>query len=131
MSHDEVARWAAAADAGLLLRESNIINRVASPTKFAEYLSVGIPVLITDSLADFARIVEEDQVGRVVASDAAPGDVASSLASMLSASADEATETRLRCRASANSRLSPEAILPIYRDIYQLPDGADARPRTS
>ncbi len=46
-----VPDWLAAADYGLLLRDGSVVNRVASPVKFAEYLAAGVPVMISESLA--------------------------------------------------------------------------------
>jgi len=53
-------------DAGILVREDTITNRVASPTKFAEYLAAGIPVLISQKLGDFSALVAEHDLGVVV-----------------------------------------------------------------
>ncbi|GMU26287.1 MAG: hypothetical protein AMXMBFR16_11920 [Candidatus Uhrbacteria bacterium] len=39
-----------AADFGVLLRERNAVNDVASPTKFGEYCLTGLPVIMNDSV---------------------------------------------------------------------------------
>ena len=52
-----------ACDMGLLLRETSITNRVASPVKFAEYLSSGLPVLISENIGDFSNFVLEHNCG--------------------------------------------------------------------
>ena len=52
-----------AADFGLLLRENNIVNNVASPTKFAEYLMAGLPVIISNGIGDFSYFVRFKNVG--------------------------------------------------------------------
>jgi len=41
-----------AADAAFLLRHDDQTNRVASPTKFAEYCLTGLPVIMTDAIRD-------------------------------------------------------------------------------
>ncbi|MBM4147212.1 MAG: glycosyltransferase family 4 protein, partial [Nitrospira sp.] len=41
----EIINWLAGGDAGLLLRHTNITNRVAFPNKFAQYLAAGLLVL--------------------------------------------------------------------------------------
>lgn len=61
-----VARLLAAADCGLLLREASIVNRVASPVKFAEYLAVGLPVILTEGIGDYSALVREEGLGLVL-----------------------------------------------------------------
>lgn len=63
---DEVRYQLDLCDAGILLREDTITNRVASPTKFAEYLSAGLPVLISEHLGDFSAFVKAHDLGFVV-----------------------------------------------------------------
>ncbi|MGB6241450.1 MAG: glycosyltransferase [Castellaniella sp.] len=43
--YEEVGAYLNAADAGLLIRDDSIINRVASPTKANEYVACGLPVI--------------------------------------------------------------------------------------
>lgn len=61
-----VGGFLAACNAGVLVREDTITNRVASPTKFAEYLAAGIPVIISDHLGDFSELVRREKLGMVV-----------------------------------------------------------------
>ena len=63
---DEVNKYLNAADAGLLLREDIIMNNVASPTKFAEYLMTGLPVIISSAIHDFADDINKTGYGVVV-----------------------------------------------------------------
>jgi hypothetical protein len=53
-------------DFGILLREDTVTNRVASPTKFAEYLSAGAGVLISPELGDLSALVANEDLGLVV-----------------------------------------------------------------
>lgn len=62
----QVQRTLRACDHGILVREGTITNRVASPTKFAEYLSAGLPVIISEGLGDFSALVKEEGSGVVV-----------------------------------------------------------------
>lgn len=43
----EVLDWICSADIGLVLREKSVTNSVAMPTKFAEYLSAGLHLVVT------------------------------------------------------------------------------------
>jgi len=51
---------------GILYRGKNIVNKVAAPLKFAEYLSVGLPVLVSDELGDISDMVESHNLGVVI-----------------------------------------------------------------
>jgi hypothetical protein len=53
----EVFETASDCDFGLLLRESNVVNRVACPTKLIEYLAAGVvPVLDAPDVGDFVDL---------------------------------------------------------------------------
>ena len=49
-----------AADAAFLLRYVDGTNRVASPTKFAEYCLTGLPVIMTEAIIDSHRLAMEN-----------------------------------------------------------------------
>ncbi|MFZ5553398.1 MAG: glycosyltransferase [Bacteroidota bacterium] len=53
-------------DYGLLLREDTVTNRVASPTKFAEYLAAGLPVMISHAIGDYSEFVIKHDCGYVL-----------------------------------------------------------------
>jgi len=53
---------------GILLRENNVINNVASPLKFAEYLSAGLPVVVSSGIGDTEDIIRKNSVGVIVES---------------------------------------------------------------
>jgi glycosyltransferase involved in cell wall biosynthesis len=81
--HAQVARHLAAADLGLLLRDCSIVNAVASPVKFAEYLASGVPVAISDGLGDYSSLVEQRQIGVVLPGDSAEDSLAGRLRDFL------------------------------------------------
>lgn len=60
---EDVRKYLLAADYGILFREQSETNRVASPVKFAEYLSCGLNVIISDNLGDFSKFVREHNCG--------------------------------------------------------------------
>jgi glycosyltransferase involved in cell wall biosynthesis len=64
--HERVPDYLAAGDAGLLLRERSLVNEVASPVKFAEYLAAGLPVIVSAGVGDYSALVERYAVGVVV-----------------------------------------------------------------
>lgn len=51
------------ADFGLLFRENKLTNNTASPTKFAEYLLSGLPVIITKGIGDYSEYVLKNNCG--------------------------------------------------------------------
>ncbi len=57
---EEMAPYLMAADVGLLLRERDIVNKVACPTKFAEYLRCGPAIVLTEGIGDLSTMVKED-----------------------------------------------------------------------
>ncbi len=63
LSHEEVLQTLPAADVGFLLRADSPVNRVASPTKFAEYCICGVPAVVTPYVGDYSRVVEEEELG--------------------------------------------------------------------
>jgi hypothetical protein len=63
LTHNEVRDVLASCDYGVLIRENTVTNQVASPTKFAEYLACGLPVIISDYLGDYSAFVEQHQCG--------------------------------------------------------------------
>ncbi len=64
--HAEVADWLSAADFGLLLRARDPVNTAAAPTKFAEYLLCGLPVVTNGAVADYADYVRTEGAGLVL-----------------------------------------------------------------
>ncbi len=63
--HEEVHAALAACDVGLLVRSRSVTNEVASPTKFAEYLNAGLPVLISPHIGDLGEFVRRYKAGWV------------------------------------------------------------------
>ncbi len=66
VKHNEVTDILTACDYGILIREQSITNKVASPTKFAEYLSAGLAVLISENIGDYTQFVKQHGCGTVV-----------------------------------------------------------------
>lgn len=96
-------------DHGILLREDSITNRVASPTKFAEYLAAGLPVIISDGLGDFSGMVRREGLGTVFSRDAAMPRFGRP---------DHAARQRLRDHAMAH--FTKEAHDAAYRELMRV-----------
>lgn len=61
----EVKDYLVVGDFALLVRENSVTNKVAAPTKFAEYLACGLEVVITQGLGDYTSYVKEHKCGIV------------------------------------------------------------------
>jgi glycosyltransferase involved in cell wall biosynthesis len=66
VDHHFINLYLAVGDYGILIREQSKTNSVASPTKFAEYLALGLPVLISENLGDYSEFVMHHKCGWIV-----------------------------------------------------------------
>lgn len=67
LDYSKVPDYLMAADVGLLLREPTLVNKVAFPTKYAEYLSCGLFVLTTQAVEDVsAYTIAKPVIGYVL-----------------------------------------------------------------
>lgn len=66
VTHEGVFDLLQMGDVGLMLRDDSILNIVASPTKFAEYLLCGLPVITSDYVGDFSNAVKAYKLGFTV-----------------------------------------------------------------
>lgn len=60
---DDVPRYLRAADVGVSLIRTSFCRRASSPTKFAEYLAAGLPVISTADIGDLDAQIETHRVG--------------------------------------------------------------------
>jgi len=66
VKHNQVPLYLNASDIGIILREKNMVNKVACPTKFAEYMACGLYIVLTDGIGDISKIVAEKKIGEVL-----------------------------------------------------------------
>lgn len=64
--NNQVVNYLNAADYGFLLRENIVLNNVAYPSKFAEYMLCGLPTIITESLYDCSEYCVQHNSGYVI-----------------------------------------------------------------
>ncbi len=64
--HAEINQFLNVADIGIILRDDVATNQVASPTKLAEYLLAGLPVLASDHIGDYSNFIRTNDLGMVV-----------------------------------------------------------------
>lgn len=53
-------------DFGFMLRDDNLLNYYALPTKFAEYLAAGLPVIATKGVYDTWKMIQDNSIGVIV-----------------------------------------------------------------
>jgi len=66
VNNDEINNYLCAADAGIILRDNIITNKVSSPTKVAEYLLAGLPIIISKNVGDYSDFIDSNGYGIVV-----------------------------------------------------------------
>ncbi len=102
-------------DLGLLLRENNVVNQVASPVKLGEYLASGVPVCITPHVGDLPEQLIEQRVGLVVDLDRDAWPVL--LAPFIDDVKQHRKSYRQRCKAFARDYYNRENYLPLYQQL--------------
>jgi glycosyltransferase involved in cell wall biosynthesis len=122
-THAEVPRHLRAADLGLLLREPDPLNEVACPTKFAEFMLCGLPVLISAGIGDCTRFIEENAAGVVLERP----DPALAVSAMLRLRDEVPAVRRARIAAAAEGKFSrqraAQTMAALYRKLAE--DGAE------
>jgi len=114
---EDVPRYLLASDVALSLIETSYARRAASPTKFAEYLAAGLPVISTADVGDLDAQIEEHRVGVLLrALDRA------ALAEAVRAIGELRRDPELaaRCRALARSHYDLQDVGGVrYRRLYE------------
>jgi glycosyltransferase involved in cell wall biosynthesis len=112
-SPDDVPKYLRAADVALLLVRPSYARRAMSPTKFAEYLAAGVPVIATMGIGDLDTLIPEARVGVLLRDN----DYAEALRAMDALRRD--AELAARCRAEARKRYDLHSVGGArYRRLY-------------
>jgi|GEM_PF-5060313 len=53
-------------DIGIIVRDSNLLNRIASPLKIGEYLSAGLSVILTENIGCYSDLIRDKNVGCII-----------------------------------------------------------------
>ena len=114
LAYPDVLRWLAHARIGYIPLEDTLNHRIALPNKLFEYLQFGLPV-VADRIGRVAEIVDEHDVGILVAPDA--GSHASALHAVHTR---DALYTRYSRHAQNASRVySFKNELPALKNLYE------------
>lgn len=66
VNYDEMPQYLDACDYGFCLRQDNMVNRVASPTKVMEYLSRNVMPILTEYVGDFSVDLKKQNLAIVL-----------------------------------------------------------------
>jgi glycosyltransferase involved in cell wall biosynthesis len=120
--HEEVPGLIARMAIGTALKQPSYSQLGCAPTKLAEYLGCGIPVLANRGIGDVAEIVEGHRVG-VVLDGFEEADLRAGAERMLALLRDE--DLPRRCRAAAEAIFSLESGIAAYDEVYRSMLGAE------
>jgi len=118
LKHDEVRNYAIAGDIGILLREDSIVNRVAAPAKFGEYLALGLPVVVTKGIGDTEDIINKYKVG-VVLKGTDEGSINRCIEEILNMLNEKRSELSETCSLVANRVLSKDISINKFIRVYE------------
>ena len=121
VSAPEVPRYLHRARLGLSFRKSTFSQLAASPTKIAEYLAAGLPVVSNAGIGDIDDLLEHENVG-VLVHDFKPETLATAACRVLQL-VDDAS-VRARCLEVARRRFDLKTVgaqgyIRVYRRIEQ------------
>jgi glycosyltransferase involved in cell wall biosynthesis len=115
--HSEIPEYLSAADAAISFIKPCYSKLSSSPTKIAEYLAGGLPIITNRGVGDVAEQVEADNVG-VVVEEFNAESYNNALLKLHNLAKD--TDIKERCRESAKKRFDLEAIGgEKYRRFYK------------
>lgn len=101
-------------DVSVMFFTSGLSKLGSSPTRMAEVLGTGIPVVANAGVGDVAQIVEDNNVGVLAASAKTMTEVIDDLGRLL-----EDSELAVRCRETAEDVFSLDAGTREYRALYK------------
>ncbi len=117
VSFNEVPDYLGCADSSLCFIKPVISKVASSPTKLAEFLASGIPVVINSGIGDSDEILQKEKVG-VIVKDFTQDSYQKSINNLLLLM-QEKEALRCRCIDSAKKYFSLNDGVNKYREIYQ------------
>ncbi len=116
VAQEKVSDELFAGDIGLCLIKSSFSKIASAPTRFAEYLAAGMPVVVTPGVGDLESIIDKHRIGVVLAGEDehAVADAASRVREL---AVDPATSER--CRGLAREMFDVDVGSARYAAIYE------------
>src|SRR5687767_13354056 len=117
----DVPSYLSASDAGLAFIKPCFSKLASSPTKFAEYLACGLPIVINRGIGDSDSLAQQDKIAAMVG-EFNPEEYATAAESLLRMAADS-ENTRRRTRGVAEklfdvSGLGVERYIHLYERVF-------------
>lgn len=113
----DIPAWLSSADLGVSLIRTSSSKVASSPTKFAEYLAAGLPIVSTAGIGDVDDLIRREAIGIVVESN--DDDVLRDAFERGRKLAFD-PETRARCRRVAWQEFDLESVgVARYRRLYE------------
>jgi len=115
-AYSDVAKWLSAADASIFFIKPTFSKKTSCPTKFAESLGCGIPVITNSEVGDVDQIVRSNRIGVVIDR----FDTASYKTAVngLMALMNDRDALKTRCRNTAERLLSLRDGVKHFHEIY-------------
>lgn len=107
--YKEVPNYLNAADIGMIWRNNDIVNNVASPIKFSEYVCCGLPVIANNGVCMINDYIAETGFGKIINNF---GEVNANIIGEL------CTIDRSKIANNAKNKFSLEVIAKNYIEIY-------------
>ncbi len=114
ITNNQLGEYLILGDFGTLFRKPLLLNTVAAPIKFAEYLGAGLPVLLTRGIGDTEMMCRKGQFGVVI--DPSFRDMEAALKEIVALSGSDGIHKK--CSEYAISSLSVDSAAKKYLDIY-------------
>jgi len=114
-SHGDVPKQIGRMTAGVCFVRPQFSKISSAPTKFAEYLACGVPVVATDGVGDLGEIIREAKIGLLASTfdKRALGKLADELMEVV-----KEHDLRRRCRTIAEQQFSLNVGVARYSQIY-------------
>jgi len=114
----QVPNMLSAGDMGVLIRDRCLVNQVASPVKFGEYLAAGLSVLMTEGIGDFSELARDEKLGVVFSDPDSIGKETAKLNEFLVHLRSNAEAQRAHCMRTAAEHLSWNVHAPRLKSLY-------------
>lgn len=110
VKYEEVPGYLSAADLGIIWRDPSMVNTVASPVKFSEYVCCGLPVMASDAVTMVSDFIVKNNAGKVL-------DKVENITREVSEKIS--LEERKKLSLIAQSKFGSEAISKDYIKVYE------------
>jgi glycosyltransferase involved in cell wall biosynthesis len=112
----QIPEWLSLGDAGIILSDPCLANKARCPTKLAEFLACGLPVVVSAGIGDTEAMVRGERVG-VVARELTEKGFEESVTALRELLKDG--DLKGRCRRAAEKYFSLDAGSLEYEAVYQ------------